>query len=146
MNFADRVREQTVEEEGRSQYAYTDSEGYLTIGIGRLCDKKKPGSGLALFEQDWLFGNDFERVLKEIDARMPWVNELDEARKGAIFQMVFQMGVSGVLKFVNSLALLRAKRYEAAADNFLLSLWAKQTPNRARRVTQQIRTGIWQRQ
>jgi lysozyme len=146
MLFPHHVRIQTVEEEARSRYAYKDSRGYLTIGIGRLCDPRFPGSGLAEFEQDWLFGNDFDKVLKQIDRYLPWVNELDEARKGAVFQMVFQMGINGVLGFVNSLKLLRAKRYEEAARNMLLSRWAMQTPNRARRVTEQIRTGIWQHQ
>lgn len=144
MSLEENLRRQLILDEGRSRYAYKDSRGLLTIGIGRLCDSHKVGSGLEDFEQDWLHGNDCARVVRELDAHMPWVNELDEARKGAVMNMIFQMGVEGVLQFVHSMRLLRAKQYEEAAKNLKDSKWYTQTPNRAARVIEQIRSGIWQ--
>ena len=38
---------------------------------------------------------------------------------------------------------LKVGNYEAAADEGLDSKWARQTPNRARRVTEVIRTGTF---
>ena len=39
---------------------------------------------------------------------------------------------------------VKARDYDGAAKNMLKSLWARQTPERAKRVTDQIRTGVWQ--
>lgn len=131
-------------EEGSSRWAYADHLGFMTIGIGRLCDKRKPGSGLSDEEQSYLLDNDMAAKLKELLKAVPWINELDPPRKDALLNMSFQMGAAGLAKFVNSLALLRAKRYAESADNFMQSLWARQTPERAKRVTDQIRLGIYQ--
>jgi lysozyme len=49
------------------------------------------------------------------------------------------MGVSGVLKFKGMLEALKAGKRELAANEALDSLWARQTPERARRVAEQIR-------
>ena len=42
------------------------------------------------------------------------------------------------------MALLKDKKYDMAADEFLQSKWAKQVGQRAVEVTEQIRTGEWQ--
>jgi hypothetical protein len=57
--------------------------------------------------------------------------------------MVFQMGVSGVAGFPASMKLLLAKKWEAAAKELANSRWYRQTPNRARRVIETMRTGTW---
>ena len=46
--------------------------------------------------------------------------------------------------FKNSLEMMRLGQFDAAADNFLRSKWAVQTPERAKRITDQIRLGVWQ--
>jgi lysozyme len=47
--------------------------------------------------------------------------------------------VPGLLKFKTTLSLLQAGDRAGAAAQALKSLWAKQTPNRAKRVTDLIR-------
>jgi lysozyme len=47
--------------------------------------------------------------------------------------------VAGVLKFKGMLEALKAGKREFAANEALDSLWARQTPERARRVAAQIR-------
>jgi lysozyme len=130
-------------DEGSKRYAYEDSRGYLTIGIGRLIDKRVHG-GISVDEEEYLFANDLAKIEAEIDRAAPWLRELDPVRLGAVKNMVFQMGMYGVLQFKNTLALMRAHRYEDAARNVLKSLYAKQTPERALRISEQIRTGAWQ--
>jgi lysozyme len=130
-------------DEGSKLYAYADSEGYLTIGIGRLIDKRKNG-GITLEEQTYLFNNDLAEVDADIVRLAPWMLQFDSVRLGALKNMVFQMGIHGVLGFTNSLALMRAHRFEDAARNMLRSKWARQTPERAHRIAEQIRTGTWQ--
>lgn len=131
-------------DEGVREQAYQDHLGYWTIGVGRLIDKRKPGSGLRDHEIDYLLKND---ILDRVDAltrRLPWFKDLDEARQGVLLNMSFQMGVDGLLGFNNTLGLVRSGYYEQAAEAMLKSLWARQTPARARRMAEQMRTGEWQ--
>jgi lysozyme len=58
--------------------------------------------------------------------------------------MAFQMGVTGLMGFKNTLALVEQGKYQDAAENMLKSKWAQQTPARAQRISNQMRTGDWQ--
>lgn len=131
-------------EEGSSRWVYRDSRGLDSIGIGRLCDHRVPSSGLEDWEQSWLFNNDCVRTLKEAEQFLPWIHELDQTRKDAILNMCFQMGAAGVAKFTRSMAFIRAKEWQLAAQNLAQSSWRQQTPERAIRVIDQIRTGVYQ--
>ena len=124
-------------------HAYPDSEGYWTIGIGRLIDERK-GGGISKAESSFLFSNDTAKVDAQVRASLPWAQNLDPVRRAALLNMCFQMGVGGLLGFKNSLELIRTGQYQSAARNMLQSLWAKQTPARAMRVAKQIETGVWQ--
>ncbi|MGR2462517.1 glycoside hydrolase family protein, partial [Salmonella enterica] len=66
---------------------------------------------------------------------------LDDTRKMAIVNMTFQMGVGGVANFNTMLGYLALGQYDNAADAALDSLWARQTPSRARRVSEVMRNG-----
>lgn len=153
-------------EEGRKSRAYKDHLGYWTIGIGRLIDPRKGGritpeeeailiandpsrkSGqwrdwvLTDPEIDMLKLNDIERFVSAISTWPAWRAVGDNiARKVALTSLAFQLGIDGLADFKNSLAMVEQQRFSQAADNFLLSKWAKQTPARAKRVTDMIRTG-----
>ena len=139
----DRVLTQLEGEEGRRRSAYRDSLGYLTIGVGRLIDARK-GGGLSEEEIDMLLSNDLDEVVGEIRAALPWTDYLDEARHAVIINMAFQMGTPKLLEFVNTLQRIRDQLWEQASQAMLKSLWAKQTPERAERMAEQMKTGKWQ--
>jgi lysozyme len=61
-------------------------------------------------------------------------NIKDEA-KAIIIHMVYQMGEAGVRKFKNALKHLEQGSYSDSATEMLDSRWAKQTPNRAKRLS-----------
>jgi lysozyme len=124
--------------------AYTDHLGFLTIGVGRLIDARKPGSGLRPAEITFLLNNDIDDRIDQLSRRLPWFETLDSARQGVLLNMSFQMGVEGLLGFKNTLKLVEQGNYESAAENMLKSLWAKQTPARAKRMSDQMKTGVWQ--
>ena len=128
----------------RPEKAYQDHLGFWTIGVGRLIDKRKRGSGLSNEEIDFLLGNDLKKRAVLLDKKIPWIKKLPRfgPRHRALINMSFQMGVSGLLSFKNTLKLVKAGEYAKAADNALKSKWArKQTPKRAKIVTEMIRTG-----
>lgn len=131
-------------DEGRRRHVYPDSMGLWTIGVGRLVDDRRPGSGLRDDEMDYLLANDIKDRMTALERRIPGFAKLDEARKGVLLNMAFQMGVDGLLEFRRTLTLVGMGKYDAAADQMQQSLWAKQTPERAQRMATQMRTGVWQ--
>jgi lysozyme len=131
-------------DEGERACVYRDSLGFWTIGVGRLVDASKPGAGLRPDEISYLLNNDVDDRIDALTRKLPWFQNLDDARKGVLLNMSFQMGVDGLLGFSNTLAMVREGKYENAAHGMLQSLWAKQTPQRAKRLAEQMRTGLWQ--
>lgn len=129
-------------EEGEVLTEYKDHLGYSTIGVGRLIDKRK-GGGITAEESAYLLGNDIQKRMTELERKLPWITSLDDARRGVLLSMAFQMGVDGLLGFKNTLEMVRTGRYEDAAKGMLNSKWAKQTPQRAKRHSEQMRTGNW---
>ncbi len=127
-------------DEGRVPYAYQDSLGFWTIGIGRLIDKRR-GGGLSNEEIDYLKLNDIARFKRELDAKLPWWRDLDPVRQRVVVNMAFNLGVGGLLTFRNTLAHVQAGRYDQAAAGMLASKWAKQVKGRADRLAQMMRTG-----
>lgn len=131
-------------DEGLKAQAYQDHLGFWTIGVGRLIDARKAGSGLRPDEISYLLNNDIDDRIRELGRRIPWFLELDAARQGVLLNMSFQMGVDGLLEFKNTLARVRAGNFDGAASGMLNSKWATQTPARAQRLAEQMRTGVWQ--
>lgn len=134
----ERLKQELLRDEGKVNHAYKDSLGYWTIGIGRLIDKRKGGQ-LTDEECLYLLNNDIDRKAKELYKALPWLKNQPEEIQRALMNMAFQLGVGGLLKFKRTLGLIKDLRYNDAADNALKSLWARQTPNRAKRVTNLIR-------
>ena len=143
-SLVEHLTKQLTIDEGVKPQVYKDSLGLWTIGIGRLVDPSIPGSGLRPEEIQYLFANDLEDRLTSLSAKLPWLATLDEARQGVLLNMSFQMGVTGLLKFKNTLELVRTGFYKEASASMLNSLWAKQTPKRAERLAKQMSTGKWQ--
>ena len=129
------------EEEGNKPYAYQDHLGYWTIGIGILIDKRK-GGGLRPEEVTFIFENRMRILAEELQERLPWFNTLVDARQRVLMQMAFQMGVDGLMGFVNTLRMIEQGKYMMAAAGMLQSKWAKQTPDRAARLSKMMETGI----
>ncbi|MCR4300779.1 MAG: hypothetical protein NUV51_04140, partial [Sulfuricaulis sp.] len=82
--------------------------------------------------------------VSELTKRIPWFADLDPVRQGVLLNMSFQLGVDGLLGFKNTLLCVKVGDYERAADGMLQSLWASQTPARAKRLSEQMRSGAWQ--
>ena len=135
--------EQLKRDEGEVLHAYQDHLSYWTIGIGILIDKRK-GGGLRPEESEFIFNNRLRLINEQLDRRIPWIGKLDPVRRGVLVNMAFQMGIDGLLGFKNTLAMVERGDYAGAARGMLNSLWAKQTPARANRLSVQMRTGEWQ--
>ncbi len=135
---------QLQRDEGVRPCVYNDSMGWATIGVGRLVDARKAGAGLRPDEISYLLNNDIDDRIDALTRALPWFQDLDDVRKGALVAMAFQLGVAGLLGFTNTLALIQAGDYPGAAAGMLQSKWAQQTPGRAQRLSRQMATGEWQ--
>jgi lysozyme len=136
MTLLDQIRR----DEGLRLTAYKDSLGKVTIGYGRCLETE----GITRDEAEYLLHNDVLRVCAALDAALPWMRNLDDARRAVLQNMGFNMGLAGLLGFRNTLALIQAGEYDKAADAMLQSKWAEQVGARAQRLALQMRTGQWQ--
>ena len=132
--------DQLIRHEGYRRSAYQDSEGYWTIGIGRLIDKKLNG-GITEDEAKYLLKNDLDRCATDLDAKLAWWRALSENRQYVLLNMCFNLGITKLLGFKNTLAMIKAGNYEGAAKGMLNSLWARQVKGRAKELADQMRVG-----
>lgn len=139
MSFYEKVKAQLERDEGRKNHLYHDTLNVPTIGIGRNLRR-----GLSDDEVDYLFNNDYQDHLAEMLEAFPWAEKLDEARKGALLNMAFNLGIAKLSKFERLLGALERGEWEAAATFALQSLWASQVKGRAVRIAEQFRSGQWQ--
>ena len=138
--MTDKIIEMLRLHEGVEQYVYTDHLGYETIGVGR-CIRKNVGLGLSDDEINYLLSNDVDRCVKELGASFSWFSALNEARRDAMINLCFQLGLTKLLKFKNFLASMQEGDYEAASTHLLDSLYARQTPARANEIAKLISNG-----
>lgn len=138
--MADLLKDLLKREEGWRPYGYYDSRGLLTIGYGILIDRRA-GGGLTEEEASWLLDRRIAAKTAEVEKALPWVTGLDEVRRAVLLSMAYQMGTEGLLKFRRTLRAVQEGRYADAAAAMLQSLWAAQTPERARRAADAMKTG-----
>lgn len=132
-----RLKNRLVLEEGKRNKVYKDTLGIDTIGVGRnLRDV-----GLSDDEIMYLLDNDLKRVFADLDKRLPWWRQLNEARQLVLADMCFNMGINKLCSFVNTLRKLQAGDYEGTAQGMLDSLWAKQVKGRAEDLARIMRVG-----
>ena len=133
----DQLTKDLIIDEGKVKLLYTDSLGVPTIGVGRnLRDR-----GISDDEIAYLLKNDIAIVTADLDRNLPWWRLMTEARQQALANVCFQLGITKLLHFTNTLASMRSGDYGGAADGMLNSLWARQTPNRANRLAKIMRAG-----
>lgn len=120
------IIEDLKHDEGFRGNPYTDTEGYLTIGYGT----KLP---LSRKEAEVLLKMRLDETIEDVNSRLSHLNIRKEAWD-ILYNMAYQLGVGGLLKFKKMLKALEKQDYETAAKEGLDSLWARQTPNRARRL------------
>lgn len=144
-------------DEGFRTKPYRCTAGKLTVGVGRNLDDVGllPGEAMAMkvtlshvrargvtkAQAMVMLNNDIDRVIRDLAVHLPWAKTLDEVRQRVLINMAFNLGIGGLLKFNNTLRYIRLGNYQKAADNMLLSLWAKQVGNRAVRLSHLMRLG-----
>ncbi len=131
MGIIDDLKVRLRLEEGIRSFAYRDTVGKITIGIGRnLTD-----NGISTAEIEVLFQNDIERVIRELDSIFPDAKTFSEMQQIALLDMLFQLGKTRFLRFEKMIACIRIDLWEGAKREALDSKWAREFPIRAKSVT-----------
>jgi|TARA_X000001388_G_scaffold29965_2_gene21287 lysozyme len=129
--------------EGYRNKVYLDTLGKRTVGVGHLCvedfweDNKE-------YEEKFLMTileHDLQSAIKSSEELCEGYNISDDA-KIIIIEMIFQLGKSGVSKFRNMWKALAEDppSYHVASIEMLDSRWAKQTPNRAKEMSDHMKS------
>ena len=151
------LRAQILRHEGLRLVPYRDSLGFLTVGVGynisargweplervlgRKIDKNDPR--LTREEALLMLDADLDTTEREVGRRWPWTSLLAPARRRAVLDMAFNLGVSGLANFRQMLAALRDGDYLMAEAEALDSKWRTDVgPIRSREVAEAIRTGV----
>lgn len=142
----DLMRKELERDEGVEREVYTDTNGHPTCGIGFNLDAHALPSGITFPLSDdeiqTLFEITVKDVTKGLNAYLPWWTALDEVRQRVVFNMAFNLGISKLLTFKNTLAAMQNGDYLLASYGMLHSLWAKQVGNRAERLADAMKTGV----
>jgi lysozyme len=140
LSYLDLARAQLKADEGVVPHAYQDSEGFWTIGCGRLIDKRL-GGGLSDDEINYLLNNDLFRAEKTARALFAGFDRLSDARKAVLVNMAFNLGQTRLAGFQRLREAVKEQDWEQAAKEMIDSRWAKQTGQRAVRLANQMREG-----
>lgn len=132
------ARKLTKRFEGLRLVPYRDTEGLLTIGYGHCLDRKGVSEAAAefIFEEDYA---DTEERLSEMQS----FQRLDPARQAVLLDMGFNLGYSGLMKFVKMWNALGREDYERAAAEMINSQWYHQVGIRSADLVDMMRTGEW---
>jgi lysozyme len=137
-----KLLESVKKHEGYKNHVYLDTRNKRTVGVGHLC-----------VEDFWEDGKEYDEkflmdtLQKDLQGSIDGAEDLckglkisDDA-KIIIIEMIFQLGKTGVKKFRNMWKALQQDppQYDVAATEMLDSRWAKQTPNRAKEMSDHMR-------
>lgn len=133
----EKLKAQLEVDEGRRDRIYKDTVGKITVGVGRnLSDR-----ALSPAVIDLMLSEDIADVEADLDRRLPWWRSMCDARQNVLANMCFNLGIDRLLGFKNTLAMMQAGRYDAAALGMLDSQWARQVGARSVRLAAVMRKG-----
>ena len=135
INISDELINSIKQNEGFRSRVYKDSLGFDTIGYGFAIKDLEIDENIseAILIKKLLI------LTKSCHAKFKWLNVLPDEVKEVVYEMVYQLGLSGVSKFKKTIAYIKNKDYENASIEMLDSRWAVQTPSRANYLSEKLK-------
>jgi lysozyme len=138
--------------EGFRADEYKDSKGIPTLGYGtklplsiyeintfRVTLDENKKAHIDIENAEDLLNYRLNTMIIDIQKKKPIVNELSSERQNVIYNMCYQMGVEGVLKFKKMWLALEKGDYEEASKEMLDSKWAREdSPKRAKELAKKM--------
>lgn len=136
-------------EEGYREAPYWDTRNFPTVAGGIRIGPQNVPLNQYQFTVPRPVGDVWKQCL--VDAKTASMNrqpaimaalaQCNDARRDILYSMAYQMGVAGLAGFTNTLSMISRGDFADAAGGMLNSLWARQTPDRARRHAEVMRSG-----
>ncbi|QDP65369.1 MAG: putative endolysin [Prokaryotic dsDNA virus sp.] len=123
--------ENIKESEGFRSRVYKCTEGYDTIGYGFAVKDLVMDKDIA----DMILERKVAELRLRVEQKFPFIDSMPESVQDVMIEMCFQLGVSGFSKFKKTIQYLMTKQFKEAAVEMLDSKWYKQTPNRAKKLS-----------
>jgi len=138
----ERFKEQLKQDEGFKPRAYWDRKQW-TVGYGTKGRKggviTKDAASKRLDSHINIATAGFQHLFNGHE------DKFNDVRAEAFMNMLFNMGLPTMSTFTNTLASIKNTdkvNWDRVADNLKHSLWYRQVGDRAKRIVQEIRTGV----
>ena len=130
------IIEQLKIHEGYKSKVYKCTAGVDTIGVGFAI------KDLELSEEvcDLILQEKLEALEERFEKKFDWFKYSLVEVRNVMLNMAYQLGFRGFCKFKKTIAYLEEAEWELASKEMLDSKWAKQTPNRARELSEIIKS------
>jgi len=132
----EKLLERIKEHEGFRSKVYKCTEGYDTIGYGFAIKDLELDEDIA----EEILMRKLTKLIKQVRSKFDWLDSVPREVQGVLVEMSYQMGVTGVTKFKKALHAMQMFQWRIAATELLDSRWAKQTPNRAKELSDIIKS------
>jgi lysozyme len=121
--------------EGFRERVYKDTLGIDTIGYGFAIKDLVLDEDLA----EIILRRKLDKLIDNADKKFKFLKDMPTEVQDVIYEMCYQLGITGVSKFKKTLAYLENYEFKMASVEMLDSRWATQTPNRAKKLSDIVR-------
>lgn len=135
----ERLMQDLERHEGLRTRMYKCTAGANTIGIGHNLDSRPISHRAAMT----ILEDDIEVAIEDLERGFGEEEfyKLPGKVQEALINMCFNMGITRLLQFKNTLRLLKEERWADAAIECLDSRWANQVGGRAKEISDMIASG-----
>lgn len=134
MNIKRFIKDLKVHEGFRAK-VYKDTLGIDTIGYGFAIKDLVLDESIAAI----ILEQKVAEFSMKMYNRFPWLLKKPAAVQEICMNMAYQMGVSGFSKFKKTINYIKDDEFIMASEEMLDSRWAKQTPNRAKELSERMK-------
>ena len=129
------LRDELIADEGNKKSAYQDSEGFWTIGVGRLIDARL-GAGLSEDERQYLLTNSIATATAECKRLFPNFQSYSLSRQDGLITLMFNIGYEKIKGYNTFIAQVKAEDWAGVQENMRgWKKWRAQIGARADRIT-----------
>ena len=145
----DKLQQELAEDEGCKYEIYNDHLGYATFGIGHLVTDsdleygQEIGTEVSKERVDECFKADIEITIEDCNILYSNFNDIPEEAQLILANMMFNLGRPRLSKFLKLKAAVDDEDWMEASVQMMDSKWAKQVPNRAKRLCERMEKLSW---
>ena len=121
--------------EGYRSKVYKDSLGIDTIGYGFAIKDLELDEDIC----DIILDRKIKELATRVNRTFSWYRYMPQTIRDVVMNMCYQLGVGGFSKFRKTISFLQNKQFHDASEEMLDSLWARQTPNRAKELSNRVK-------